>query len=186
VLPGTDFFLWLSYTQGIQVYSYTFENLELRQTLGKFYGGVEGEKIVDGVVNGTRLFVLGLQTYTYIYERDGNGNFKSKLNVSMENICVNCMHRQIMVHKNNIYIYSIESGEEFVSELQYDAQLAKVSLIRYFKGNRNLVLMTVLDGKLMLSYNHIVNLYETNKDPRTITKLLNGISNVHVDEIAKL
>ena len=58
-------------------------------------------------------------------------------------------------------------------------------LIRYFKGYRNFASMTIIDGRLMVCYNHLINLYEINKDPRTITRLLNGISNVHFDEISK-
>lgn len=46
--------------------------------------------------------------------------------------------------------------------------------------------MSIFEGKLMLGYSHAINLYEINKDPRTITRLLNGVSNVHVDEMNKM
>lgn len=45
--------------------------------------------------------------------------------------------------------------------------------------------MNIFDGRLMIAYSHVINLYEINRDPRTITKLLNGISNVHFDQIIK-
>lgn len=44
-----------------------------------------------------------------------------------------------------------------------------------------MVSMIMFDEKLMLAYNHVLNLYEINQDPRTINKLINGISNVHFD-----
>jgi hypothetical protein len=45
--------------------------------------------------------------------------------------------------------------------------------------------MTIFEGRLMIGFSHVINLYEINKDPRTINKLFNGISNVHIDEMSK-
>ena len=39
--------------------------------------------------------------------------------------------------------------------------------------------MNIWNGKLMAAYKHVLNLYEINRDPRTIVRQLNGISTSH-------
>lgn len=70
---------------------------------------------MDAVFKNNRLYVLGLQTHLYVYDRIGNGSFVSKVNISLANVCKGCGHRELLVHNKNIYIYSIHAGEEFVS-----------------------------------------------------------------------
>ena len=43
--------------------------------------------------------------------------------------------------------------------------------------------MNIWNGKLMAAYKHVLNLYEINRDPRTIVRQLNGISTSHFQEI---
>lgn len=81
-----------------------------------------------------------------------------------------------------MYIHSVDGPEEFVAELQVlgrDGEVKGVGLVRYFKGKRSYIGMEVWNKKLLIAYKHAINLYEINRDPRTIERLLNGISNTH-------
>ena len=40
---------------------------------------------------------------------------------------------------------------------------------------------SIHEGRLLVCANHIINLYEINQDPRTIMRLVNGISNNHLE-----
>ena len=60
-----------------------------------------------------------------------------------------------------------------------DLEIKNVNLVRYFKGDRNYVGMSIWNGNLMIAYKHKLNLYEINRDPRTIARKMNGISTSH-------
>ena len=166
-------------SSGIRIYGNNLNyNLTLIQEIKMWNGELVSFMPQDLVYRNGMLYVLNVQEFLFIYERVRMNNFEEKTLLSLKDVSEMAMNRRLKIWQNNIFIESLEGQQIYITEIQ-KKQLT-YDLVRYYKSHFSIADWLISGKHLIVMFSRSINIYEINKDPRTIKHLLNGITSNHL------
>jgi hypothetical protein len=165
---------------GVKIWGITIDyNLTLLQHIKEFPNSTAPFLPQSIGYKGGRLYIVDMRDQLYLFERSGLNHFNPKHIVNLTSISANAINHGIKLWRDNIYIASTFDGRSYISELQVTED--GYDFIRYFKGYKIIKYWEIRENSLLVVFGHVVNIYQINQDPRTITKVINGATTNHLE-----